>query len=467
MVAESNYERLPDSSWIHVYDMTSDVEVVRHQKLPFGRSTPGPLSVADLDLDGDLDLFAGGSFVPAGYPSAADSRIYINEEEGYAYSPEFSKPLRQLGLINGSVFGDLNGDGYSDLVLAQEWGPIRVFQGSANGWMDQTESLGLTSFNGWWRGVALGDFDGDGALDIIASNAGWNHRYGRSTPVRLQYGDFNVNGRMDLFESFLDPETAMYRPSRMLSELVQVIAPIQMQFNSHRAFSTANADELIPVQGAAGTRSLETNTYASSVFLNRGDHFEQVPLHNKAQHTVGVSPVVLDANLDGNEDLVLSQNWFAYPVSTPRQDAGRALLLFGNGDGTFSPADRSGFEVYGEGRGVAIGDFDGDFRDEIAFAQHGGPTLVYQKIEEQNGVPIRFDHPSDAIGVILRAVYPDGRRGPARIITAGSGYWSQGAIATTLGLGHNTLATIEVTWPGQDTRLVNPEEGSRVIYLKK
>ena len=463
----SRYEQTPDSSWIHVYDITPEAVKIEHQKLSFGHAVPGPLSLVDMDLDGDLDLFAGGHFVPGSYPAFADSRVYLNQDGTYRFSPELSVPLRQLGLASGSVFGDLDADGMPDLVVATEWGAVRVFRGTPDGFTDQTELLGLSQFRGWWRGVSLGDFDEDGALDIVASNAGWNHRYGRTAQVRLDYGDFNLDGRTDILESFFDPVMQIYRPSRMLADLVQVIQPFRMPIHSHRAFSTVDALALIPIQdGNSG--ALEANVFASSIFLNRGDHFEHHLLPMEAQYSAGISPVVLDANLDGHEDIILSQNWFAYPLSTPRQDAGRALLLLGQGNGTFSPADQSGFDVYGEGRAIAVADFDGDGQEEIAFAQHNGPTLLYRRTVARSGVSVRFDRPSeDAIGAMIRVVYADGSHGPSRVITAGTGYRSQNAVNVTLGQRDDSVTAVEVTWPGQEPVRMSLPKKTRVLSLRR
>ena len=225
-----------------------------------------------------------------------------------------------------------------------------------------------------------------------------------------------------------------------------------------------SAYELLPIRDSAG---LEANTYASGVFLNRGDHFEYHPLHPEAQYSAGISPVVLDANQDGHEDIILSQNWFAYPLSTPRQDAGRGLLLLGKGDGTFTPAAMSGFEVYGEGRAVSVGDFDGDRQHEIAFSQHNGPTLVYKKISTKEKVYIQLDSPADVIGATFRVVYSDGTRGPARIVTAGTGYWSQNAQSVILGLRDSLATAVEVIWPNQEPIMMNLEGKDGVLTLRK
>jgi len=465
-VGESNYEQFSDTAWIHIYDINSERQVLQHQKLSFGISTPGPMSLADIDLDGDLDLFVGGHFIPSTYPMASDSRIFLYDQGSYQYNEKLSEPLQQLGLISGSVFGDIDADGYMDLILATEWGPIQVFKGSPEGFKDQTSSLGFASYTGWWQGVSLGDFDGDGSLDIVSTNVGWNHRYRSDTKVRLYYGDLNANGQTDLIESFLDRSRKVYRPSRMLNELVQILPWSDIRVTSHQEYSTASVTDLILSRENA-ISFVETNTYASSIFLNRGDHFEWKPLHQNAQFSVAMSPAVMDANLDGYEDLILSQNWFAYPLSTPRQDAGRGLLLLGQGDGSFVPMHQSGFKVYREGRAISIADFDGDGQEEIAFAQQSGSTLIYKKISKQKGIFIQFDPPDQAIGAVLRGVDSKGHYGPARIVTVGSGYWSQNAISTTIGMRSDSLSAVEVTWPGKKPELVQVDQKTTRLVLRR
>ena len=79
---------------------------------------------ADIDGDGDLDLFVGGRVIPGRWPAAADSLVLKNEGGRLIVYQR----LEKAGLVSGAVFSDLDSDGFPELVLACEWGPVKIFR---------------------------------------------------------------------------------------------------------------------------------------------------------------------------------------------------------------------------------------------------------------------------------------------------------------------------------------------------
>ena len=150
-------------------------------------SSTGPLALGDFNGDGRLCLFAGGRVIPGRYPEAASSMFFRDEGGRWELDAENTKQLAKAGLVSGAIWSDLDGDGLPELILACEWGPLRIFRNHGGRLTETTEAWGLGKYYGWWNGVTAGDFDGDGKMDIIASNWGRNTKYQRYSeqPARI------------------------------------------------------------------------------------------------------------------------------------------------------------------------------------------------------------------------------------------------------------------------------------------
>jgi hypothetical protein len=310
----------------------------------------------------------------------------------------------------------------------------------------------LSKLTGWWNGVTTGDLDGDGRLDIVAANWGLNSDYTatRERPLQLYYGDLLERGVMDLIETEMDPLANVFAPRRRLDVAGRQLPVLLERFHSHRAYSEASiADVLGPHQSRA--RKVEVTTLASMIFFNRGDHFEAVPLPRDAQWAPAFGVNVADFDGDGHEDIFLSQNFFATPPETPRLDAGRGLLLRGDGTGKLEavPGQQSGIEVYGEQRGAAVADFDSDGRPDLVVTQNGAATKLFHNVAARPGLRIRLAGPPgnpSGVGATLRLKFGS-RLGPGREIHAGSGYWSQDGAVQVLGTPEPPTG-ISLLWPG-------------------
>ena len=460
-VGVSNYEGDADSSRIEVYDAAPNGTLRRIQHLPFGDASVGPLALADVDGDGDLDLFAGGHFVPGRYPEPASSRIYRNDQGGFRYDPVLSAPFQTVGLVNGAVFGDFDADADADLLLALAWGPVRFFRNDGAGaFTDQTEAAGLDDHTGWWNGVTPGDFDEDGRLDFIATNGGWNTPHGpllqADPPLRLYYGDFDVDRVTDVIPAHFEPSLDGYVPEQGLITLSYAMPYVRSRMPTFQRFASSTLDRII---GPRLERAayLETTTLSTTVFLNRPGAqptptFEAAPLPLEAQFAPAFAALVADYDGDGHDDVFLSQNFFALPAEQARLDAGRGLVLRGRGDGRFEavPATASGIRIYGEQRGAAVADLEGDGRTDLAVTQNGAATKLYRNQGAPAGLQVRLSGPPEneaGVGASLQLRFADGTPGPARAITAGSGYWSQSSLAPVLHPGNKTVASVLVRWP--------------------
>ena len=460
----SNEESSAEESYITVLSVCgSRVSVVG--MLPFGEGAIGPLTLLDVDQDGDLDLFAAGYAVAGNYPKAGTSRLYRNNDG--LLSAGDALALAYPGLVTGAAAGDLDNDGDTDLVLATEWGPLRVLLNENKNFVDHTERLGLNDLSGWWKGVALGDFDEDGRLDIVATNWGWNSSYGRPgrRPLRLYYGDIDQSGTVDLVQTRYAPAMTGFVPTMGLRELSTHIPGLRRRWASHAAFAQATVDRILPPR----MPFLETSTLASTVLLNSGSTFEPIPLPDAAQWSAAFGVAVADFDADGHEDLVLSQNHYSVRSTMVRQDAGRGILLRGAGDGTFTAVLHSGLAAYGDGRSVAAGDFDQNGRVDILVAQNGAEVELYRNDSAVEGLRVRLHGRQGnawGIGAILRAQYADGSWGPARVVSAGTGYWAQHAPIQVLGRSSEVVA-VAVRWPSGVQTLASVSRGKTQISISE
>lgn len=423
--------------------------------LPPDSASAGALALTDLTGEGHLTLFVGGRAIPGRYPEAPRSRIFGFDGTQWQPDGPNTSAVAGAGMVSGAVWSDLDGDGFPELILTCEWGPVRVYKNQVGKLHEITQELGLDRFIGWWSGVTTVDLRGDGKLDIIAGNWGLNSSFEATPqhPVRLYYGDWSQGGGVDLLDAHDDAELGIV-PRRDFKPVSAALPFLQARFTTYLGFGEANIAKILG-DLMPRTQQLQVNTLATSRFVNRGTHFDAVPLPREAQFAPAWAACVADADGDGHEDIFLSQNFFETDLDTPRIDSGRGLWLRGDGQGGLVPVpgQESGIRIYGEQRGAAVCDYDGDGRTDLVVTQNGTDTKLYHNTQAKPGLRVRLKGKSgnpDGIGAQMRLIFTGGRQGPVREIHAGSGYWSQDAAVQVLSLPA-TAEQLWIRWPGGKT----------------
>ncbi|MEN8865698.1 MAG: FG-GAP-like repeat-containing protein [Akkermansiaceae bacterium] len=458
---------------IYLNDGNGRFTKAANDSLPDNFDSGSSVAAADYDRDGDLDLFVGGRIIPGQYPLTPNSRLLQNDGGKFSNAPQTTSVLKEAGLVTGVVWSDVDNDGWVDLLVAQEWGPIQYFRNHEGILVDQTTEAGLSEILGWWNGITVIDVDNDGDMDYAATNFGLNTKYKASAkkPTLLYYGDFEKDGNCNIIEAKFGDKNLL--PVRGLSCSSGAMPHLKGKFGTYTSFALAGLQDIYEPTTLDGSSRYEANTLESGVFINEGGKFTFKPFPRLAQISPGFGIVAGDFDGDSNADLFFVQNFDGPQAETGRMAGGVSILLKGHGDGSFAAVAprKSGLYVGGDAKSLTTVDLNGDGQLDLVAGVNDDNLIAFEQAPHAQK-PLRIllrgkDGNTLAAGARIKVSFDNGTHKSLEV-TAGSGYLSQSSSLVNIGMPDEAKVTgIEVRWPDGRSRKFNEVEIGKAVEIQQ
>ncbi len=157
-------------------------------------------TLADIDRDGDIDLYVANGVAEAG---GAPNTLYRNQGDGTFIEVAGQAGVGNLGRSIGSAFGDYDNDGWLDLF--------------ATGWTESYQEVLQSAISGMpsqeRNRLALYHNNRDGTFTDVTYEAGLARSYGA---MAAQYGDIDNDGWLDIYLGNGGPPMDTYEPNILL-----------------------------------------------------------------------------------------------------------------------------------------------------------------------------------------------------------------------------------------------------------
>lgn len=328
-----------------------------NQNLPTRRyENSSSVAAADIDNDGDIDLFVGIRSKSFEYGQPVNGYILINDGNGnFTNKTESLTPsLLNLGMITDAKWFDYDGDNDQDLVVVGDWMPITVFENREGSFINRTQELGLKDSQGFWNTIEIADLNADGHQDLIVGNHGLNSRFKASTnkPVRMYVKDFDENGKTEHIVTTYKGEKEY--PLIGKTDLVSQLPYLRKKYLKFESYQGQTMEDIFGKKAIEESQILEVQTTETTCFMYKNGKYVKIDLPSEAQFTPIYAIEVLDYDSDGNLDILLGGNFYWSKPEVGIYDGNRSLLLKGNGKGNFSTltTSQSGLFVEGEVRDI-------------------------------------------------------------------------------------------------------------------
>ena len=436
-------------------------------RLPSQSFYSNQLSACDFDMDGDMDFVVADGQGYTSQGSALQVRLYVNDGTGQFTDESIARAGGVTGWFRGVEFGDCDGDGDPDMILAQDYftAPVLLIN-DGNGFFTDESATRLPPQRLSSARAQFADVDQDGDLDLAFCDSGTSSRFGSNGRTRLLINDG---------DGFYQDETS-----------ARMIGGSTMSQQMDLLFFDADND--LDLDMYVGTRS-SGSTNSSRLWTNDGNGFFTSTLTAGGDFSVysyDAGDIDGDARLDligangasGNREKLIKNNgsgswsdvttWISPNPSADDNDSkfldfdndgdldlviavlygSRERMYVNDGTGQFTEDTSLITSVSDATLDIAVADFTGDGRADIITVQGEGGN--FQNRFYRNTGPSDTRAPVIAVTGLSEAD-DSGRRGIlARLsdsYTSDRGF-DPGFVRAELKGTTGTIETLDMVWVG-------------------
>lgn len=434
---------------------------------------------ADVDRDGDLDLFVGFNGEP--------NRLYRNDG-GTLVDVAGTLEVADARATRAAAWGDFDADGDPDLLVGFAPGAgsvLRLYRNERDRFVDATPAANLAVATGAVRQPAWIDVDGDGDLDLFVAfrdrpNALYRNEAGRFTDVASEVGladarrsvgavwfDYDEDGDLDLYVGNMDGDAnGLFQNESGRFTDVAERAGVAWGGRAPKDPANGTVRPCAADVNGDGSFDLFTANYGPlGLFLNTKGTFREVSTDWQiAIDSRYDACAFADVDHDGRLDL--------YVNGTVTGGVSYRDHIFRNAGTRYEDVTPDNVRALQADHGVQWADFDGDGDEDLALTgsrpdgMHSLLRNLLPAATARQSLQVRVvDNRGRATlaGAEVR-VYQAGTRTllGARLVDSGSGYDAQNEMPVHFGLSGHARVDVEVIYPSRNQRKAVRRAGVRI-----